>query len=95
MRYRVIEGFYDLQDKDGKGNCHLYNKGDVYPREGIEPTKERVADLSGMDNKRRQPLIEEIPEEKGEGAVPEGAVPDEAGNQAEKAARTRRPRKSE
>lgn len=60
MTYRVIEGFYDLQDQDGKGNCHLYDKGDIYPREGTQPTEERIAELSGKDNKRSQPLIEEI-----------------------------------
>ena len=59
MTYRVIEGFYDLQDPEGKG-FYLYNKGDIYPREGLEPTKERIAELSGKDNRRSQPLIEEI-----------------------------------
>lgn len=59
MTYRVIEGFYDLQDPEGK-SFHLYNKGDIYPREGLEPTKERIAELSGKDNRRSQPLIEEI-----------------------------------
>ena len=42
MKYKVIEGFYDLQDKDEKGNCHLYNRGDIYPREGAQPTEERI-----------------------------------------------------
>lgn len=73
MKYKVIEGFYDLQDKDEKGNCHLYNRGDIYPREGAQPTEERIAELSGKDNKRRQALIEEIPEDT-EGAVPEETV---------------------
>jgi len=62
MTYRVIEGFYDLQDPEGK-SFHLYNKGDIYPREGLEPTKERIAELSGKGNQRKQPLIEETSEE--------------------------------
>ena len=61
MTYRVIEGFYDLQDPEGK-SFHLYNKGDIYPREGLEPTKERIAELSGKGNQRKQPLIEETAE---------------------------------
>ena len=63
MKYTVIEGFYDLQDPDGKGRYYLYNRGDVYPREGLEPTEARIAELSGKDNKRNQPLIEEIAEQ--------------------------------
>lgn len=59
--FKVIEGFYDLQDPEGK-SFHFYNKGDAYPRRGIEPTDERIKELSGKDNKRKQPLIEEAPE---------------------------------
>lgn len=62
MMYVVIEGFYDLQDPEGRG-YHLYNKGDAYPREGITPTPERIAELLGTGNQRRQPLIEEVPAE--------------------------------
>lgn len=61
MTYRVIEGFYDLQDPEG-GSFHLYNKGDTYPREGLVPTQERIADLLGCGNARRSALIEEIEE---------------------------------
>ena len=66
MTYIVIEGFYDLQDPEGR-SFHLYNKGDIYPREGLEPTEERIKELSGPDNRRRQSLIEEVCE-----AIPEG-----------------------
>lgn len=79
MTYRVIEGFYDLQDQDGKGNCHLYDKGDIYPREGLEPTKERIAELSGKGNQRKQPLIEETSEETdSEETAPEAPEEEEA-----------------
>ena len=77
MTYRVIEGFYDLQDPEGK-SFHLYNKGDNYPREGLEPTEERIAELSGKDNKRRQHLIEEVAEEIAEENVPEAPEEEEA-----------------
>ena len=73
MTYRVIEGFYDLQDPE-KDSFHLYDKGDIYPREGLEPTEERIAELSGKDNRRRQPLIEEIPEETDDEAVSDEVV---------------------
>lgn len=88
MTYRVIEGFYDLQDKDEKGNCHLYNRGDIYPREGTQPTEERIAELSGKDNKRRQPLIEEIAEERTEENDPEAS-------DAEETPKKRRSRKAQ
>ena len=78
MTYRVIEGFYDLQDPEGK-SFHLYNKGDIYPREGLEPTKERIAELSGKGNQRKQPLIEETSEETAsEETAPEAPEEEEA-----------------
>lgn len=62
-KYRVIEGFYDLQDPIGRNNYHLYNKDDEYPRAGMEPAPERVAFLLSESNNRGTPLIEEIHEE--------------------------------
>lgn len=53
--YKVIKYFTDLQD-DG----HPYDVGDEYPRKGHEPTKERIEELSGSDNKRGEPLIKEV-----------------------------------
>lgn len=50
--YRVIKFFTDLQDND-----HPYNAGDSFPREGIEVTEERLAELAGSDNKQGEPLI--------------------------------------
>jgi len=62
--YRVIELFHDLQDKN-----HCYKPGDEYPRKGIKVTKKRIAELSGKNNKRGIPLIEEVPEEENVEAV--------------------------
>ena len=51
--YRVIKFFTDLQDND-----HPYDVGEPFPREGMEVSEERLAELSGSDNKRGEPLIE-------------------------------------
>lgn len=56
--YRATEAFHDAQDKS-----HLYQKGDIYPREGIRPLAERIAELAGAKNRRGIPLIAEIAEE--------------------------------
>ena len=57
--YKVIYKFADLKDCN-----HIYNVGDVYPREESKPTSERIAELSGKNNKIGRPLIEEIKEAK-------------------------------
>ncbi len=49
----VIKKFTDLQD----GN-HVYNVGDVYPREGYTPSEERIAELASDKNRQGVPLIE-------------------------------------
>lgn len=59
MKYKVIKYFTDLQD----GN-HPYEVGDIYPREGLEPSLERCAELSGSDNKQGTPLIKSVSERK-------------------------------
>ena len=53
--YRVIEYFTDLQD-----NEYEYKAGDTYPREGYEPTAERIEQLSTDKNVRKRPIIELI-----------------------------------
>lgn len=55
--YKVIKAFFDLQDKN-----HYYNVGDEYPRSGLEVSAERIAELSGPDNKQGVPLIEKVEE---------------------------------
>lgn len=57
MKYRVIKMFTDLKD-----NNYEYNIGDFYPRQGYEPEKERIAELSGSRNRQGTPLIEPIEE---------------------------------
>lgn len=53
--YRVIEYFTDLKD-----NSYAYNTGDTYPREGYEPSAERIEELSTDKNVRKRPIIELI-----------------------------------
>lgn len=53
--YKVICRFADLKDDN-----HIYEIGDKYPRKGSEPSEERIAELSGHDNKIGEPLIKKI-----------------------------------
>lgn len=76
--YRVIREFYDLQDAvSTKGGTiyHHYLAGDVYPREGLDPSRGRVEELLGADNAQGTALIEPIAGKKME-AVSEEPVPD-------------------
>jgi hypothetical protein len=53
--YKVIKYFMDLQD----GN-HPYHVGDVFPRKGMNVSEERIAELSGSENKQGVPLIAKV-----------------------------------
>lgn len=64
--YKVIRFFTDLQDDE-----HPYDVGNTFPREGIEVTEERLAELAGPSNRQGVPLIELVDEDKWEEAVPE------------------------
>ena len=55
--YKVIAYFTDLQD-----NNHVYNVGDTFPRAGLNVTEDRLAELSGSNNKQGKPLIEKAEE---------------------------------
>ena len=55
--YRVIRYFTDLQDND-----YAYNVGDVYPRQGIVVSGERIAELASSENRQKTPLIEAVDE---------------------------------
>ena len=55
--YKVIERFMDLQDDN-----YIYEVGDDYPREGADPTLERIHELASNSNKIGKPLIEEVAE---------------------------------
>lgn len=48
----VFKRFKDLED-----NNFIYKKGDIYPREGLEPSKERIKELSTKKNKIGEILI--------------------------------------
>ena len=52
MKYRAISYFEDLRD----GN-RAYNAGDIYPREGMTVSAERLAELAGSENLRGEPVI--------------------------------------
>lgn len=53
--YKVIEFFHDLQD-----GCHAYNPGDTFPREGMNVSDDRLAELAGTNNRRGVQLIEKV-----------------------------------
>ena len=55
--YNVIKHFIDLHDND-----HSYNEGDIFPREGVDVSEERIQELAGSDNKQHTPLIELVEE---------------------------------
>ena len=55
--YKVIKFFTDLQD-----NGFAYNVGDIFPREGVTISDDRLKELSGSDNLQKQPLIEKVAE---------------------------------
>ena len=44
--YVAIKRFSDLTDDD-----HIYDTGDVYPRDGFEPSRERIIELATSKNK--------------------------------------------
>lgn len=59
--YKVIKYFEDLQD-----NKHPYEVDDIFPREGLEVSEERFAELASKYNKQKEPLIVKVDEaEKG------------------------------
>ena len=59
--YKALIRFFD-----GLDNKHLYNPGDTFPRNGLEVSEERLAKLSGSNNKLGKPVIEfvEAPKKK-------------------------------
>jgi hypothetical protein len=61
-KYRVIESFADLQDKN-----KAYQAGEVYPRPTNKKIPEkRIEELSTNKNAAGRPFIEEVSEEEGE-----------------------------
>lgn len=66
--YRVIRYFEDLQD----GN-RAYKVGEIYPREGLSPSRERIEELASDLNKQHRPLIEAVTEKTEEDVPDTGA----------------------
>lgn len=61
MKYKVIYKFYDKQDPLKR----VYQVDDVYPREGLKVSEERIKELSSKDNAIGRKLITEIKGGKG------------------------------
>ena len=62
MAYRVVRRFIEL-----KHDGHVYNVGDIYPKQGEKASKARLEELSTTKNKYGQVYIEKVeetPEEK-------------------------------
>ena len=57
--YKAISYFKDMKD-----NMHSYNPGDVFPREGLSVSDERIAELSTENNRRGKPVIKLVKERK-------------------------------
>ena len=57
--YKVIEKFADAKDYQ-----HVYEVGDIYPREGRIESPERIEELSTTKNRLKIPLIQEVKEAK-------------------------------
>lgn len=55
--YRALKTFRDLQD-----NAHKYQAGDIFPREGLSVSEDRIEELSTSNNRRGEPMIEKFDE---------------------------------
>ena len=62
MEEKYVVIYKHLQDLED--DHYLYKKGDTYPREGLKPTKKRIAELSSKKNKIGEVLIEAVKVEK-------------------------------
>lgn len=84
--YRVIVFFTDIQD-----GGHAYNVGDIFPREGVTVSEQRLKELSGAENKRGKALIEAVKEKKAEAEpVKEQGEPAEAEQEQPKKKKSKR-----
>lgn len=57
MKYKVLTSFCDKDD-----NGCVYWAGSEYPREGYEPSEERISCLQGEHNPLKTPVIAKAPE---------------------------------
>lgn len=60
-KYQVIRRFKDLEDNDYIYDPNIKERS-VYPREGLEPTKKRIKEISSNKNKIGEPLIQKVEE---------------------------------
>lgn len=95
-KFVTIKYFTDLQD-----NGHAYHGGDIFPREGLEVSDERIKELSTDANRRSEPLIkavedpvEDIPEKTTEEAKEEPQEIETDESPVEEPKAKRKPRKS-
>ena len=58
MAFKVIKYFTDMQDNDFE-----YNEGDFFPRNGLSVLPSRIKELSTTQNRRKEILIVEVPDE--------------------------------
>lgn len=70
MSYKVTVAFADSLD-DG----FVYRTGDTYPREGYEPTPDRIIELMGTANFRGYPVIEQVAEAPAEPETEKEEIP--------------------
>lgn len=63
--FKVLADFADLKDKNFK-----YHAGDVFPRQGYNPSAGRIAELLSGKNKRGRAVIAEVKEDPVEQAEP-------------------------
>lgn len=56
--YEVIKAFADREDKN-----RSYKIGDKYPREGLEPSEERIGFLMSYETTLGEPVIAEVKED--------------------------------
>lgn len=58
MAYKVIKYFTDMQDGDFE-----YRENDFFPRNGLSVLPSRIKELSTTQNRRKEILIVEVPDE--------------------------------
>ncbi len=56
-KYIVVHNFKDLEDNE---HLYLVSRNDIYPREGLKPTKARIKELTSEKNKIGKILIKKI-----------------------------------
>ena len=46
MMHEVIKSFVDVQDDN-----HIYHEGDFFPRDGVDVSEDRIAELASTSNR--------------------------------------------